>query len=150
MKEADTTAYFVTRERVNISRKGVHKPKLISRSSRNFKRCSGRSRTSPIQSQRPRPPCSPISHISSAFLPVTASPATEIMAFEENYQRPTSSQRTVVADSQVISCNRFSYQQVIRIHHSLQAQIVLDFIAGTETQSPFNSQARLSQVSTPR
>jgi hypothetical protein len=43
--------------------------------------------------------------------------ATKIMVFRENYQQPALSHRqsTVTADSQVVNCNRFSYQQVIHI-----------------------------------
>jgi hypothetical protein len=43
--------------------------------------------------------------------------ATEIMTFRENYQQPALSHGhcTVTADSQVVKCNRFSYQQVIHI-----------------------------------
>jgi hypothetical protein len=68
-------------------------------------------------------PCSPISQISDALLPVTKI-ATEIMAFIENYTQPAEHPedvRTAMADSQVVNCNRFSYQQVIHILPPLQA-----------------------------
>ena len=50
------------------------------------------------------------------------------MAFRENYQQPASSKdvAAVTADSRVVNCNRFSYQQVIHILLSLQAPEVLD------------------------
>ena len=54
------------------------------------------------------------------------------MAFKENYQQPVNIKKMLTAvavDSQVVNCNRFSYQQVIHILHSLQApDRVLDFI----------------------
>lgn len=56
---------------------------------------------------------------------------TEIVAFSENYQQPVEQielLRTVAADSQVINCNRFSYQQGIHILRSMQAPKVLDLI----------------------
>jgi hypothetical protein len=58
----------------------------------------------------------PRSHILQTHFSLSQA-ATEIMAFRENYQQPVTSLgcRTVAADSQVVKCDRFSYQQVIHI-----------------------------------
>ena len=65
----------------------------------------------------------PRSHKFQTQVSVSPPEATQIMAFNENYQQPAQIQRlrTVTADSQVVRCSRISYQQVIRILHPLQA-----------------------------
>jgi hypothetical protein len=66
----------------------------------------------------------PRSHKFQTHFSLSQIKATEIMAFRENYTQPAEHPkdvRTVMADSQVVNCNRFSYQQVIHILPSLQA-----------------------------
>ena len=55
--------------------------------------------------------------------------ATKIMAFKENYHQPAQVNRlhTVKADSQVDNCDRFSYQQVIRLLQHCKLRNELDF-----------------------
>lgn len=64
------------------------------------------------------------------------------MAFKENYQQPVNTKKmstAVAVDSQVVNCNRFSYQQVIHILHSLQALCeVLDCIRLESEYSHFS------------
>jgi len=83
-------------------------------------------------------PCSPISQISDTLLPVTVK-ATAIMAFRENYSQPAEHPedvRTVMADSQVVNCNRFSYQQVIHILPPLQAPSRYSSLRGNDRINP--------------
>ena len=55
--------------------------------------------------------------------------ATKIRAFKENYHQPAQVDRlrTVKADSQVDNCDRFSYQQVIRLLQHCELRNELDF-----------------------
>ena len=96
-------------------------------------------------------PCSPISQISDTLLPVET---TRIMAFRENYTQPAGHPKdipsTVMADPQVVMCNRFSYQQVIHILPPLQApKWVLDSERQRQVKPIKLPGSNLSQVSVP-
>src|SRR5271155_1190355 len=57
----------------------------------------------------------------------------------------------VIVDSQVVNCNRFSYQQVIHILHSSQASFRYLILKARKAKTGFTIQlclAKLSQVST--
>jgi hypothetical protein len=79
--------------------------------------------------------------------------ATEIMVFKENYTQPAEHPkdvRTVMADSQVVNCNRLSYQQVIHILPPLQApKWVLDSERQRQVKPIKLPGSNLSQVSVP-
>src|SRR6266699_2874875 len=63
---------------------------------------------------------------------------------------PNGYPRTVMADSQIVNCDRFSYQQVIHILRSLQApQWVLDSDRRRQVDPIEMPGSRLSQVSSP-
>src|SRR6266700_2014578 len=63
---------------------------------------------------------------------------------------PNGYPRTVVADSQIVNCDRFSYQQVIHILRSLQApQWVLHSDRRRQVDPIEMPGSRLSQVSSP-
>ena len=66
-------------------------------------------------------PCSPISQISSTLLLVTREQQRSWPSKRTTNNRSTKMSTAVVVDSQVVNCNRFSYQQVIHILLSLQA-----------------------------
>jgi len=89
-------------------------------------------------------PCSPISQISDTLLPVET---TRIMAFRENYTQPAGHPKdipsTVMADPQVVMCNRFSYQQVIHILPSLRAPSGYSTLIGEDRLTPSKCQAQI-------
>jgi hypothetical protein len=61
-----------------------------------------------------KPPYSPVSQISDTFLPVTSSNRDHGLQRElPTTGLVTKGHCSVAADSQVVKCNRFSYQQVI-------------------------------------
>ena len=67
------------------------------------------------------------------------------MVFRENYTQPAEHPedvRTVMADSQVVNCNRLSYQQVIHILPPLQAPSGYSFLRGKDG----NYTARLKSI----
>ena len=85
-----------------------------------------------LHTSNPKPttelPCSPISQILDTLLPVTNGNKNGGLQRE----LPTTDQilirrGTVVADSQLIKCNRFSYQQVIHILLHCKDLMVFDF-----------------------
>src|ERR1700722_9811756 len=90
------------------------------------------------------PPCSPVSHISSALLPVAVKQQRSWPSERTtNNRHSVKERRTVAADSRVASCNRFSYQQVIHILLSLRTPEVLDLWRQERNPegAPFTSQA---------
>jgi len=61
------------------------------------------------------------------------------MVFRENYTQPAKHPldvRTVMADSQVVNCNRLSYQQVIHILPPLQAPSGYSSLRGKDGNYP--------------
>lgn len=69
----------------------------------------------------------PISHISSSFLPVTDRnrPATQIMTFDEDYQRPATLRErlTVAADPRVVNAFRLGHRQLIHTLRTSQTRL---------------------------
>jgi len=73
------------------------------------------------------------------------------MAFRENYSQPAEHPedvRTVMADSQVVNCNRLSYQQVIHILPPLQAPNEYSFLRGKDGNYTARLKSRIPRQAT--
>jgi len=83
-------------------------------------------------------PCSPISQISDTLLPVTEKQQRSWSSERTTHNRQSIQRmsRTVMADSQVVNCNRFSYQQVIHILPPLQAPSRYSSLRGNDRINP--------------
>jgi hypothetical protein len=92
------------------------------------------------------PPCSPVSHISSTLLPVAAKRQRSWPSERTTNNRHSVERRTVAADSRVVSCNRFSYQQVIHILRSLRTPEVLDLRRQRKSPEGPSQLARLRSI----
>jgi hypothetical protein len=81
-------------------------------------------------------PCSPISQIQDALLPVETDRDHGLQRELHTTGRGMISPRAAMADPQVVNCNRFSYQQVIHILPSLRAPSWYSTLIGQKTGRP--------------